>query len=441
MKGVSVFLIWLAALWAAVPAACEPVNVILVVLDTVRADHTSPYGYGRDTTPALNDLARRGAVFETALSQADWTLPAFASLFTGHRPCTHGVFTPRDRLPASEPTLAGLYRSHGFDTAFFTAGVVGGPDMTRGFAAVHAFLRDHGMGSLDQTLPAALEWLGSRPRKPFFLVIHGGDAHYPFDCPKEYRDRFDPDAGNAATKVKVDHFFTAAFNVANALNRDWLRLTMSLLDQAAAVKTDPVAMARIAAQYDGCLSYGASRLPALYEKMTQLKLWENTILIVTADHGEELGEHGGLGHIYRPLYEEILRVPLIFYLPKDIALAGRRIPEPVEQIDLFATLLDLEGWEIPAGTEGRSFRALLQPGPRAWSETGQYSQSTRSELGVKMLDLEAFRDEGWKVVRQGRRWELFNLAQDPAEHRDLLDKNPEVFLRLAGRMMRLKIKP
>lgn len=419
---------------AASPPRQGPWNVILIVLDTVRADHASPYGYGRDTTPALGELARRGVLFDNALAQSDWTLPAFASLFTGKLPSQHGTVRPKDRLGESEQTLAQLFRQRGFQTAAFSAGVL---DMEhfglgRGFQTLQGFHRPSGMGSLAQTLPAALGWLEPRARQPFFLLIHGADAHYPYNCPAEYLDRFS--SGTAAT---VNYMFLEAFNLSETA--DWKELPLDFVGRAQAVKADPAAMARLRAQYDGCLSYGDSQLPRLYEALSRLGLWESTIVAVTGDHGEELGEHGGYGHYQRPLYEEVARVPLVVRHPG--SPAGLRVAAPVGEIDLLPTLLDLEGWPVPAGLPGRSLKPLLAGGPPAPDWPGQLLQAVRRASGPKVLEFEAYREGDWKIVREGRRWRLFDLASDPSESRDLREREPARFLRLAEGMLRLKTRP
>ncbi len=418
------------------PARQGPWNVILVVLDTVRADHASPYGYARDTTPALSELARRGVLFENALAQSDWTLPAFASIFTGRRPAQHGTFLPKDRLAETERTLAQHFSERGFATAAFSAGILEMPHfgLGRGFQTLEAFHRPGAMGSLDQTLPPALRWLEKRRGGPFFLLIHGGDAHYPYECPSQYLQRF-----SSGTVPRVDYMFLQAFNLSE--NADWRELSMDFVGRVQAVKDDPAAVARLRAAYDGCLSYEDSRLPALYQALDRLGLWDDTIVAVTADHGEALGEHGGYGHYQRPLYQEVAHVPLILRHPGLPAAAGRRVTVPTEEIDLLPTLLDLEGWPVPPGVQGRSLKPLLEGGFPPGQAPGWLAQAARRASGPKSLDLEAYREGDWKIVREDGRWRLFDLAADPAEGRDLLEREPRRFLRLAEGMLRLKTRP
>lgn len=450
MRGSGLILVLLSALPAAAAAPRQgPWNVILVIEDTVRADHTTPYGYARDTTPAMAELARKGAVFEAALAQSNWTFPALASMFTGQRPATHGVFVPSDRLGPAQPTLAELFRERGFQTAAFTAGFIDTRSMglDRGFDYVAGFHRPwdrgQGLGSMGQAMPPALRWLESKSSSTFFLLIHGADAHYPYDCPRDYFLRFIPPNPDADLPGPGDVALLQAFDLAAGV--DWRGMPPEFIRTAEAMKKKPEDMARLSARlsarYDGCMSYGDSRLSALYAAMTRLRLWGNTILIATADHGEALGEHGGFGHYQRPMYDEVLRVPLVVWHPGVPGLAGRRVREPVEEIDLLPTLMDWEGWHSPPGTQGRSFRSLLEGAPRPGAGAGRYAQAARHGTGKKVLDLEAFRSGDWKVIRQGSRWELFDLAADPGESRSQLDREPERFMQLAAEMMRLKTRP
>lgn len=425
-------------------AAARPENLLLVILDTVRADHTSAYGYARPTTPTLERLARRGLLFENAYSQSDWTIPAVASLFTGMRPQTHGTFRlMMDRLPASLETLAGIYRARGYRTAAFTGGIVDHPayGLGRGFEVARSF-GEPGleMGSLRQPLAAALGWLRENRGAPFLLWIHGADAHIPYVCPAAQRFSYaDPGYAGPARGLKMDWSFQQAFNADAAALDGWQALSPREWDRVQAVKRGPADLAYLAAQYDGCLRYEDALLSRLERAMTRLKLWDDTTLVVLGDHGEELGEHGGYGHISRAMHDEILRVPLIIVSPRTPAVErGARVRAPIELIDVLPTLLDLQGWPAPPQIEGVSLAAQVRGLPAtADAERGLLASAAKNPRGPKRLDLETYRSGDWSVVREQGRWRLFDVAADPAQTRDLLAERPEVFARLASGMLEL----
>jgi len=405
-------------------------NVILVVLDTVRADHTSIHGYARDTTPRMKEFALKGTVFETALAQSDWTIPAFASMFTGKRPQSHGTFMQRDRLDSSEATMAQIFDAHGFQTAAFVTLVMGVPffNINQGFQKY----RRARSNSLRDSMQDAADWLTGHHRQRFLLMVHGADAHYPYGCPKGYIDRYASGYEGVGKDRIVDHRFLIAFNRKKSF---WKSMSLRDLSEIQAIKTDPRAMAHLMAQYDGCLSYADSQLGVLFETLNRLDLWRNTIVIVTADHGEELGDHGEFGHVSAPLYEEIIHIPFVMYVPDQARWAGMRIKEPVEQIDLLPTLVDLEGWKPLEAVDGSSFKGLFDGLRR---DRPYYGQAPRQRFNPKVLTLEAFRKDDWKVVRVDRRWKLFDLKRDPKEQDDLIQKRPDVFLKLSHEVLGLK---
>jgi arylsulfatase A-like enzyme len=421
-------------------AAQAPLNVLMVFWDTARYDHTTPAGYARNTTPNLAAFAANGIFFTDAFSQSDWTVPAVASLFTGSRPSSHGVLGPGDRLPEEMPTLAGLFKDKGFDTAVFGTGILGGWNgLTRGFGTFRNTQADKS-GNSSILLPeeAAIDWLKERRGRPFFLLVHGLDAHYPYTCPQARRRLFADKAYAGPVKdLAVGYEFIAAFDryrepdlFGKMSVKDW--------DLAQKVRSTREDLADLTAQYDGCLSYADSLLPRLTGTLTELGLDKNTIVIVFSDHGESLGGHGGYGHLGRPLYNEVQHIILAMRLPG--AAAGRRISEPVELIDLMPTLAGLQGWTATGSPEGRDLAGFLRggkapPEPVLWA-----SAASRPSAWPKRLDLQALRYGEWKALRDPKDWKLYNLKSDPGEKRDLRYERPEVFLDMASRLLSLSIK-
>ncbi len=347
-------------------------NILLIILDTVRAANLSLYGYTRPTTPELEHWARTGTVFELAYATAPWTLPSHATIFTGRHPhqLAANWFTPLER---SHPTLGELLRAKGYAAAGFVANQqyasyeVG---LARGFAHyedyrisvrqtiesttlgklaaknrsfqrfLRGYLRTAGVRKTAEDINRAmLSWLDRSGRRPFFAFLNYLDAHDPYYPPQPYFSMF------GATK-------TPKYPGRNP-NQRWTRAEIQMEMDA----------------YDGALAYLDSRLAALFSQLNQRGRLENTLIIVTSDHGEEFGEHGLIRH-GNSLYDIVLRVPLVISFPGRVP-ADRRIKTPVSLLDLPATILDLveldDGHRLPGRSLARFWRGGL--GPESQSDT------------------------------------------------------------------------
>lgn len=413
----------------------EPPNVVLISIDTLRADHLGAYGYDRrPTSPRLDALAEESAVFLDATSQAPWTTPAHMSLFTSLLPSTHGLLRDWDvaldfmlgrgsypALPPSVPTLAELLHRAGYATLARVGGGTISADFGfgRGFdvyeeasEALSFEARDGTIGELRRLLEEHLE----RPGKaPFFLFFHTFEVHAP------YRDlRF-------ASEILEPHEVRA---LAEHQEREWekpIQAERDLLRQRGLFRPEVVA-----ALYDGGIRSVDERLGRLFDALRQLGVWEETVVIVTSDHGEELGErhHRNLGDHGQSLYQEMLHVPLIVHAPR-LEIATRRIDTPVALLDVAPTILDLAGAEIPEIFEGRSLVPLMEG--RTWHDQRaicaeavvtrpEQKMLRRGELklvgsfglpGERRTLLPEDPDRGLQALR------LFDLATDGEEHRDL----------------------
>ncbi|MSR62802.1 MAG: hypothetical protein EXS08_10205 [Planctomycetes bacterium] len=319
-----------SALGACSPAAPRPSgrpNVVLICLDTVRADHLGTYGCPRATTPALDALAARSLSFADASATAGWTKPSVPSFLTGTYPCQHGVYegSARDEagavtdiLPASSLTLAEVFEQNGYQTAAFVhnAQLRAGNGFEQGFGTYQQenmdarAIRWRGLDWLDQ----------ERGGKPFFLYLHFLDAHWPYPAPEQWLSRFASAEATAKFRGKDSKALYAAINDGT--------YQMTSDDRAA-----------LEALYDGSLAYLDSELGQFFAGLALRGLDQNTIVCVVADHGEEFGEHGKVGHGHG-LWENLLRVPWILHVP---GRAARRFETPVSLIDLFPTLLAAAG--------------------------------------------------------------------------------------------------
>jgi arylsulfatase A-like enzyme len=371
-------------------------NVILISIDTLRPDRLGAYGGERGLTPALDGLAARGAVFEQAIAQAPWTIPSHASFLTSEYPSALGVGPYRDpgKLSPAALTLAEAFREHGFATAAITGGYVSRVlGFEQGFDAFHETLDEPVFAS---TRAYAERWLDQRdPKRPFFLFLHTFEVHQ-YRPPADLRERLvTPYDGPLRQVERVSAFVQDGETRAHAAGfsqADWRYL---------------------ADLYDACVASVDAEIGRLLATLAERGLLEQTLVVVTSDHGEEFGEHGGSGHGYT-LYDENLRVPLVL---GHRSLAARRVPEQVRLLDLAPTLVELAGLSAPPSWRGQSLVPLLEgaalaPLP-AFSEHAHRPLLALREAGAKLI-----------VDPSGART-LFDLARDPAERADVAGRDPE----------------
>ena len=303
-------------------------NLVLIVMDTVRADHLGCYGYSRDTSPVLDSLAEEGTVWRDFDAQSSWTLPATASIFSGLTPREHGarlnVVTGQSYgMDPAMPTLTMLLKSRGYSTAAFMNVFLLSElyEFHRGFDTFDC--HDHGHGRAEETVDMAIDWLeGEESDSPFFLVVHFFDVHDPYDPPAPDDTLFGAGEADCGSYWS----FTPGGAVANAGDVD---ACMAL--------------------YDGEIAWTDSQIGRLLACLRDRGVAGETMVVVTADHGEEFLEHGYVGH-GRTFYEEIVNVPLIISGPG--VERGLRDSSQVCQIDLLPTALSGLGLEVPGDLEG-----------------------------------------------------------------------------------------
>lgn len=321
-----------------------PRDVVLVVVDTLRADHTSAHGYGRATTPALSRMANRGVVFRRAYAQSSWTLASFASLFTGRLPHEHRV--ARDdqrashfgRLQAGMPTLADAMAAHGLSTAGFANNTFLAPEfgLHTGFQTYDyrgAAQQDHRTAA--ETVDKALGWLDQHP-EPSFLFVHFMEPHIDYAPPKGTRGTWavGPRPGELdPTVLEGNPFF--------------------FMQQQELTPSAP-AQTWVQALYDEEVLAADLALQTLVEGLAERGRLDQTLLVLTSDHGEEFWEHGGFEH-GRNLLSESTHIPLVAAGP---GLSPGVVDLPVSHVDLFQGLLSAVGAPRPADTRGTSLFGL-----------------------------------------------------------------------------------
>lgn len=318
-------------------AACGPPveptrGVILISLDTLRADHLGTYGYHRDTSPFLDSLAAEGVVFEKAIAQFPSTLTSHMSIFTGLYPAEHAVYPPDSVLSPRIATLPELFRQAGYRTAGFAEDgyMEGRYGFARGFDAWSDEVEGTLPRAVETTFARGVEFLRSLDEDDrFFLFLHTYAVHDPYDPPPPYRslywhgdppqDAFDPVGSNLKA-------FNECQGTLSEETRSWLE-----------------------ALYDASINYADAQLEALFAQLESLELAESVTVVLLSDHGEEFLEHGKLGHAQ--VYDEHMHVPWIVLHPR---LKPRRVGGLVETIDLLPTLLELSGLRVPEDLSGVS---------------------------------------------------------------------------------------
>ena len=388
-------------------------DVVLISIDTLRADHLSAWGYGRDTSPFLDGLASAGARFAQARSASPWTLPAHTTLLTGQLPATHHVVEDSLRLSTDVPVLpermrAAGYKTGGFVSTLYVSRLFG---FERGFDHFEDFDIHTEKANLsgeiraDKVIREAEDWWADQaPGAPVFLFLHFYDVHYEYDPPEPFASMYDRPPQKGDRRYKSYAFFLK----------------------------HPLAAAQLAhqvAQYDEAIRYVDTQLQglaAVFAKAGRQVRW-----VVTADHGEELGERGSWGHAHT-LYPEQLHIPLIMSGPG--IPAGRVVEERVGSHDIGPTIAAWAGGGLAA--DGVDLAPLLSGGTLGerpfLSETSRF---TTSRLGL----LEGGLRLDWDL-RQGRR-ELYDEVADPTELHDLSTVRPEEVERLAGRALQLLGSP
>jgi arylsulfatase A-like enzyme len=311
--------------------AQTPRNVILLVIDSLRADHVAPYRTperldrlpwrdGDVHTPALEALAEAGVLFEQALAPDTWTVPSIATILTGLHPLTHRVRRVRDGMPADAVPLAEFLRKQGFRTAAFVgqAHVCGGAGFERGWDRFEQFVEQAKPTSADSILGEAARWIEANAGTPFFLYVHTTDPHAPYAPPDRFRVLYDP--GAYAGPVQPDD-------------------TALLIERVRAgqMTLSPRDVVRLHALYRGEIAFHDEALGTFLEAIDRAGIAGETMVVVTSDHGEAFLEHGSVGHGGEP-YQEEIHVPLIVRLP---GLSGpRRVTLPVGLADIAPTVID-----------------------------------------------------------------------------------------------------
>jgi len=394
-----------------------PPSVVVIVVDTLRADHLSQYGYSRETSRALEGFASRATRFLSCHAPASWTAPSTASLFTGLLPARHGTDFRGAALPEVAFTLAEHVRSAGWTTLgiSYNHNVTATTRFDQGFDYFEGTEGESGVYPDIRNMRRNLGHLVRSASRPFFLYLQPMNVHGPYRTPEGHRADL------------LGHEPSPEFEYSESLMKSIMK--KGKLDRRAEV-TDAYLQSH-EDQYDTAVRYSMDRIAEILEDLRELGCYDEALVVLTSDHGEELYDHQGFGHGYT-LHEELLRVPLWIKLPHQ--RRARVVEQRVSLVDLLPTVLEIVGLTVPEDLDGRSLARLLRDGEDPLLGSRPFFFETR---WPGRIEGEGVLVHPWKLIRierdyAGRRNHvaLYQLAADPAERTNVAAERPDVVERL-----------
>jgi len=409
-------------------------NIIFISLDTLRADHLGCYGYGRSTSPNMDSLARDSAVFLNTFASSPWTLPSHISIMTALNTINHQVYSRKNELDSSIPTLAEFLKPKGYSNVAYTGGgyVSGFYGFNRGFESYRVTPKALARDAADDLYSEASRWLEDNQDKRFFLFLHTYQIHDPYDSPESYNKLFrEPsDALKVMDEAQLGIYHANRFR---ALDEETRRNLINLYDREIR-HTDEALVG------------------PLLEKLRALNLYDRTMIILTSDHGEEFFEHKAWLHTHS-VYNEVIKVPLLIKF-FDSRYAGRKIEDIARSVDILPTILEEAGIQFSKKNfDGQSLRELI--------EAGQSRRVTKARVFISDL---ASHGEGEHIpmkiaINQGNiklivnerysladlkyfafppprlaETEVFDLSTDPGERMNLATLRPDLVKELTRRL-------
>lgn len=439
------------------PRRTGPPNVILICVDGGRADHLGAYGYERDTSPWIAGKAREGVVFEHNYAQANESLYSHASLFASRYPAEMGLLSYVNfRLPSDIATLPRVLKAHGYRTGGFT----GGGHIYHAFGfdgGFDVYTDSIGFESFFTSVPKALDWMQKQAGAPMFVFLHGYDCHRPYRKPGVFEHRFDPDyKGNVDTVMQntytLDRVYERAYYPTFEVQSTWTaggqlhidpRIYLQLAEGSRQGRYvgNPLSdrdVSHIVSHYDSSVAYADLQLGIFFARIAEMGLdASNTLVVMVADHGEDLMDHGVFNH-RAGVHTDTLHVPLVFWgAGVDRRARGRHYDVVTENTDVLPTILSMLGLAAPNGLRGRDLSGLLRtpdaPVPEALSGRAAFAQGILSMSALVTRDHELIA-AGAPCGTPAMRWlieqapstskyfELYDLSRDPVEKTNLVDR-------------------
>jgi len=414
-------------------------RIILITLDTLRADHLGCYGYPRPTSPFIDELAKESVIFKKPIAQIPLTVPSHASLFTARYPTGIGVLNNGHRLDDSYLTLAEFMKGKGYSPAAFvsTHRQFSGTNLNQGFEYFDE--PPFHEGSLNyrpaaETVARVMEWMNGLPdSEQLFLWIHLFDTHHPYYPPRKYYDLFaETPAGETLSLIEPQEI---DLDLLERLSPHEIGIEALVDNYCDGEKGGPSeALVKLINAYDGEIRYLDEELRRLYNRFEATGLNKNALWIITADHGEGLGQHGWIDHGVK-IYNEAIHVPLIFHFPSG-EVAPRSEEIPVELVDVFPTvaaLLGLDIWEegkimghpLTAAFNRKDSAPLQYQTGKKLAFSRRSLLDDREELGKDWEpgDLYSIQDGSFKYFyRTQGEPEFYDLRTDPHETKNLSGK-------------------
>lgn len=382
-------------------AATEPGeirNVVVLLIDTLRASKLRAYNpRSRVRTPILDDIVAHGTLFERASSQENWTKPSVASVLTGLTPMTHGTKTDAARLPESADMVSEAFDAAGFATGSFIAnGYVSDRfGFDQGWDHYTNMIRESRSTEAEDVFREAGDFIEQHTAERFFVYVQTIDPHVPYDPPAEYLAMYDdrPDYAGIVAPRRTHELLEGA-------KRNPPTVTFDASD-----------VRRLEGLHDGEITYHDHFFGEFIERLRTLGVLDNTLVVITSDHGEEFHDHGSWGHGHS-VYQELLGVPLIFWRPGTVP-ENRRIVHPVSTLNISQTVLDFANVEGMPRAEGRSLVGEIVRG-----ELPPYPAANFSDM---LDDRRVVRTRNWKMILNGANTKLFDLGTDPGEEHEITD--------------------
>jgi len=420
--------VWALLAATLLPLGCSSTrrpNIVLIVIDTLRADHLSHYGYHRATAQSLDEFARTASLFTDCTSPAPWTVPSVASIMTGLHPVHHRLERLGFALPEQLSTVAEALREGGWNTAAISFNPAVRTDF--GFAQGFDLFEDHRgkfgtYPDIAKMVRRIDEWLDDEPSQPFFLYLQPMNVHGPYKVPARQR------------AVLLGRPPSRQFRYFREPMRSIMRKgRLDLRDEV-----DAAYVESLVDKYDTAVRYTTDQVARILAMLSRRELFDDTLIIITADHGEELFDHGGFNH-GTSMHGELLHVPLYVKMPGQ--REGSRIAAPVSLLDLVPTILEVAGLPSLPQIDGTSLVPLLEQPRATASFDGRprvYHSAWRNHFVGSAITSGNFKlvriDSNYERVTN--EWRLYDLDTDPGEHSDLSQVHGEILSSLQDELER-----